>query len=279
MKRALVSAGTTATLLLLFSHASLANSILFGGIGFGSSANRGRVMTINETTGAGALLTGPGAGSAAGLNGLAFDLSGALYGSAIGNPVFADPTIDDPTLVRLNPATGELLSAVPITFAGNPLEVLDLASEPGTGVLYGTSFTSSIPGTSIYTIDKSSGEATLVGATGAIGVTLAFAPDATLYMSSATFSAEGAQTGSFLHTVSPVTGAILSTVAIAPLPSGNLMHIGGLSVRPTDGALFAAGREATTFQRGNIYTLTIPIVTAATATLVGSTGVGGGGRP
>ena len=173
-------------------------------------------------------------------------------------------------LVQLDPATGALLSSVPITFGGNPLEVLDLAAQPGTGLIYGTSFTSTVPGTSIYTIDKTSGGATLVGATGVIGVTLAFAPDATLYMSSATFGDTGNQTGSFLHTVNPLTGAILSTVAIAPLPSGNFVHIGGLGVRPTDGALFAAGREATVSQRGDIYTLS----TTGTATRVGSTGVG-----
>ena len=112
--------------------------------------------------------------------------------------VFADPTVDAPMLVQLDPATGALLFSVPITFGGNPLEVLDLAVQPGTGLIYGTSFTSTIPGTSIYTIDKTSGVATLVGATSVIGVTLAFAPDATLYMSSATFSDTGNQTGSFL---------------------------------------------------------------------------------
>jgi hypothetical protein len=172
--------------------------------------------------------------------------------------------------VQLNRATGAPLFSVPITFDGNPLELLDLAVQPATGLIYGTSFTSAVPGTSIYTIDRTSGAATLVGATGVIGVTLAFAPDQTLYMSSATFTPEGAQSGSFLNTVSPLTGSILSTVAIPALPSGNLVHIGGLGVRPTDGALFAAGREATVAQRGDIYMLSM----TGTATLVGSTGVG-----
>jgi hypothetical protein len=243
---------------------------LFGGLGFGSPVNRGRIIIINEATAAGTLLPAPGVGPTAGLNGLAFDGLGALYGSAISNPVFADPAPGAPTLVQLDPATGASIFSVPIIFGGNPLEVLDLAAQPGTGLIYGTSFTSTVPGTSIYTINKTTGVATLVGATGVIGVTLAFAPDATLYMSSATFSDVGDQTGSFLHTVSPLTGSILSTVAIAPLPSGNFVHIGGLGVRPTDGVLFAAGREATAFQKGAIYTLS----TTGTATLVGSTGVG-----
>jgi hypothetical protein len=220
------------------------------------------------------VLPGPGVSPSAGLNGLTFDSSGALYGSAIGNPVFADPAIDAPMLAQFDPVTGASISSVPITFGGSPLEVIDLAAQPGTGLIYGTSFTSTTPGNSIYTIDRASGEAALVGATGVIGVTLAFARDGTLYMSSATFSSTGVQTGSFLHTVDPLTGAVLGTGAIAPLASENLVHIGGLSVRPTDGAIFGAGREATMSQRGDIYRLTIPVVTTVTATLVGSTGVG-----
>jgi len=269
MKHAFVSAGIGAALLILSSPAPLAGSLV-AGIGFGSPVNRGRVITVNQASAVGTLLPGAGSGPAAGLNGLAFDASGVLYGTQIGNPVFADPTVDAPMLVKLDPLTGVLLASVPITFGGNPLEVLDLAVQPGTGLIYGTSFTSTIPGTSIYTIDKTSGAATLVGATGIIGVTLAFATDATLYMSSATFSATGSQTGSFLNTVDPLSGAVISSVNIGLLPSGNFVHLGGLTVRPTDGVLFASGREATVFQRGDIYTLS----TTGTATRIGSTGVG-----
>jgi hypothetical protein len=273
MIRALVTPATAVTLLILSSVASQAAPILLAGIGFGSPVNRGRVINVDEATGVGTLLLGGGVGPTDGLTGLAFDASGALYGSANNNQVFADPTVGAPRLVNLDPTTGALLLSVPITFGGNPLEILDLAAQPGTGIMFGTSFTSDVPGTSIYTINKATGEATLRGATGVIGVTLAFGPDATLYMSSATFSPAGVQTGSFLHTVSPVNGGILSTVPIMTLPSGNLVHMGGLGVRPTDGALFAAGREANVSQRGDIYTLS----TTGTATLVGSTGVGEAG--
>jgi hypothetical protein len=232
--------------------------------------NRGRVVEIDQTTGGGTLLPGQGVAPNGGLNGLAFDGAAALYGSAISNPVFADPVIGSPTLVSLNPITGEFLSGVPITFGGDPLEVIDLAVQPGTGLLYGASFTSASPGSSIYTIDTSTGEASLIGATGVIGVTLAFAPDAVLYMTSATFGAGGAQTGSFLHTVNPATAAVLTTQAIGAAPSGNLLHFGGLAVRPTDSVLFGSAREANVGQRGDVYRLT----TSGTATLVGSTGVG-----
>jgi len=269
MTRLLVG-GAAAALVLSSNVACLAAPILLGGIGFGSQANRGRLTQVNEGTGVGTLLPGSGAGPAAGLNGLTFDMTGALYGSAIGNTIFEDPAVDDPMLIRFDPATGNVISSAPIQFDGNPLEVVDLAAQPQTGVLYATSFTSTIPGTSIYTINKSTGVATLVGATGVIGVTLAFAPNATLYMSSATFTDEGLQTGSFLHTVDPLTGAVATTVPIGVLPSGNLIHVGGLGVRPTDGAIFAAAREANASQRGDLFMLS----TTGAALRLGSTGVG-----
>jgi hypothetical protein len=264
-----VRAALAAALLVIGSEAAFASPLLLGGIGFGSSQNRGRVVKVDESSAAGILLPGAGVGPSAGLNGLAFSGSGALYGSAVSNPVFADPTLGSPTLVRLNPMTGEVISSLPITFAGSGLEVVDLAVQPDTGLVYGASFTSTSPGTSLYTIDPNTGAATLVGATGVIGVSLAFAPDGILYMTSATFGASG-QTGSFLHTVDPATGAVLTGVDIAVTPSGNLLHVGGLAVRPTDNALFASAREANTFTRGDIYRLT----TTGTATFVGSTGVG-----
>ena len=268
MKHPLVIAAIAGSTVFLSSHTCLA-SPLIGGIGFGSPLNKGRVITVDETTGSGALFPGAGVGSTAGLTGLTFDASGAVYGSTVGNFVFSDPTPGSPMLVELDSIAGSVLSAVPITFGGDPLEIVDLATQPGTGLLYGASLTSAVPGTSLYTIDRTTGVATLVGGTGVLGVTLAFAPGGTLYMSSATFGASG-QTGSFLHTVNPTTAVVTDTVAIAPLPSGNLVHIGGLAVRPTDGVLFASGREATVSQRGDIYTLS----TTGAANLLGSTGVG-----
>ena len=141
----LVRALVVASLLLLCSEAAVSAPILVGGIGFGSQVNRGRVADINPATGAGTLLSGRGVAPNAGLNGLAIDASGALYGSAISNPVFADPVIGSPTLVSLNPITGELLSGVPITFGGDPLEVLDLAVQPGTGLCMGRALRLQVP--------------------------------------------------------------------------------------------------------------------------------------
>jgi hypothetical protein len=257
------------SLLLVCSQTAFAAPLLVGGIGFGSQANRGRVAMISEATGGGTLLPGQAVSPSAGLNGLTFDSTGALYGSAISNPVFADPASGAPTLVQLDPETGDLVSGVPITFGNDPLEVLDLAAQPGTGLLYGLSFTSANPGSSLYIIDKTTGVATLRGPTNVIGVTLAFGPNGVLYMTSATFDDQG-QTGSFLHTVNPSTGAVVTTNAIASVPSGNLLHVGGLAARPTDGVLFASAREANVDRRGDVYRLT----TLGTPTLLGSTGVG-----
>jgi hypothetical protein len=103
-----------------------------------------------------------------------------------------------------------------------------------------------------------------------LGVTLAFAPDGTLYMSSATFSDQGAQTGSFLHVVDPATAGILNTLPIAPAASGNLVHVGGLAIRPDDNAIFASARQADQAQKGDLWRIS----PAGTPIFIGATGVG-----
>ena len=268
MKLASRIVSIAAAMLFLAPVNAAADPLLFGGVGFGSAVNRGALLTVNESTGAGAFV-GPGVGPSAGLTGLTFDSSGALYGAATSNPTF-DPASGVPTLVQLNPSTGTPILSLPISLGGDPLEINDLAAHPFTGALYGVSLNTGNLVSSLYTIDKSAGSATLLGATGVIGVTIAFASDGTLFMTSATFDMAGNQLGSFLNTVNPLTGALLSTTPIAPLPSGNLVHIGGLAVSPINGTIFASGREANMTQRGDIYTLT----QSGSATLIGSTGIG-----
>jgi hypothetical protein len=266
MRLLLIGVFTAATMLLITPTTALADPLLFAGIGRGSSANRGAVITVNESSGAGALV-GPGVGPTAGLTGLAFDPSGSLYASSVNNPVFTDPALGSPTLVRLDPASGQVLFSAPITFGGTPLEITDLAVQPGTGTLYGASIGPT--GSVLYTINKATGVAGLIGPTGVLGVSLAFAPDGTLYMTSATFSDTGQQTGSFLHTVNATNGAPFSTTAITTA-AGGLIHVGGLAVRLTDGAIFAAARAATVDRQGDIYRLT----TGGAATFIGDTGTG-----
>jgi hypothetical protein len=267
MKRLLIGSSIVAALLMAPLEGA-AEPVLLGGIGFGSPMNRGALVAVDALTGAGAVV-GPGVGPGAGVTGLAFDTSGALYGTTVSNTTF-DPAGVGPRLVRLDPLTGTPLFSSPITFDGAPLEINDLATDPATGLLYGVSLSTVDFVSSLYTIDKTTGAAALRGSTGVIGVSIAFSPTGALYMASATFSMPGTQTGSFLSTVNPANGALVTTVPVAPLPSGNLVHIGGLAVHPITGTIYASGREATVAQRGDVYTLT----PTGSATLVGSTRVG-----
>ena len=67
-----------------------------------------------------------------------------------------------------------------------------------------------------------------------------------------------------LDTLDPLTGAVLVTGSLLGIGEDG---VGGLDVRPTDGAVFGSSGAA-----GNIYRLTF-----TSATLVGNTGVGGPG--
>jgi len=231
---------------------------LYGGIGRGSPLNPGALIAINQDTGAGALVGHPD--SVPGLSGLVFDISGILYGTtisgALGTGRFSN-------LVRIDPGTGAQIGpAVPITANDLPIPITDLALQPGTNTLYGTRLIEEDFTNSIYTINPTTGVATLIGNTGVIGATLAFGPDGTLYQTSAVFDADGFVAG-YLNTLDPDTAAVLTTSD--PFTQE---HVGGLAVRPTDSVIFASGGD-----EGSIWTLS----PTGTQTLVGLTGVGGVG--
>ena len=231
---------------------------LYGGIGRGSPLNPGALIAINQDTGAGALVGHPD--SVPGLTGLVFDISGILYGTtisgALGTGRFSN-------LVRIDPGTGAQIGpAVPITANDLPIPITDLALQPGTNTLYGTRLSEDDFTNSIYTINPTTGVATLIGNTGVIGATLAFGPDGTLYQTSAVFDADGFVAG-YLNTLDPDTAGVLTTSD--PFTQE---HVGGLAVRPTDGVIFASGGD-----EGSIWTLS----PTGTQALVGLTGVGGVG--
>ena len=231
---------------------------LYGGIGRGSPLNPGAVITINQDTGAGTLVGHPD--SVPGLTGLVFDISGTLYGTTISGPL---DTGRFSTLVRIDPGTGAQIGpAVPITADDLPIPITDLALQPGTNTLYGTRLSEDDFTNSIYTINLTTGVATLIGNTGVIGATLAFGPDGTLYQTSAIFDEAGFVAG-YLNTLDPHTGAVLTTSD--PFTQE---HVGGLEVRPTDGVIFASGGD-----EGSIWTLS----PTGTQTLVGLTSAGGVG--
>ncbi len=234
---------------------------LYGALGNIPGGTRGSLITIDQETAAGTIV-GPGVSPAAGITGLAFDISGTLYASTIPFP-FA-PT----TLVILDPIDGTVEDSIGVIHLSNetPLTITDLAVQPGTDVLFGTAL-SPDDTNNIYTIDKETAEATLVGNTGVLGASIAFAPDGTLYMSSAEldFSQPGPPVfiRGFLHTIDPETAAVLTTSD--PYTD---FHVGGLTVRPTDGTIFVSGGFP-----GEIATISPD----GDVDLIGTTGVGGVG--
>jgi hypothetical protein len=231
---------------------------LYGGIGRGSPLTPGALITVDQDTGTGAFVGHPD--SVLGLTGLVFDISGTLYGTTISGPLDTGRVSN---LVRIDPGTGAQIGpAVPITADDQPISITDLALQPGTNTLYGTRLHEDDFTNSIYTINPTTGVATLIGNTGVIGATLAFGPDGTLYQTSAVFDDDGFVAG-YLNTLDPDTGAVLTTSD--PFTQ---RHVGGLEVRPTDGVIFASGGD-----EGSIWTLS----PTGTQTLVGLTNVGGVG--
>jgi hypothetical protein len=97
------------------------------------------------------------------ITGLAFQPhSGALLGST-GNSVAGTAAM----LVKINPATAQVLvigpfNAGPVNTSGTPATMADLAFDAA-GILYGVG---SIGGPTLYTINTSTGQATVVGSTG-----------------------------------------------------------------------------------------------------------------
>lgn len=244
-----------------------AGPILFGGLGGHSistgpdaSANDGALAIVDQTTGAVTIIGHPAGVSR--ISGLVFDTTGALFGATQGPGGFPPPpgplTASD--LIRLNPATGTLLSSVLIRDAlGNALSIADLAVQPGTNTLFGVEAPNDglrRQGT-LYTINTATGVATLVGNTGHFFATIAFAPDGTLYLA----SADNGPMGPFnnrLSTLNPSNAATLSFVPTADF-------FGALDIRPTDGVIFGGTGD-------NHQLFTINPATGA-ETLVGDTGL------
>lgn len=255
-------------LLIVAPVASLGQTTLFGGIGRGGGSDRGELITIDQTNAAGTFVGTGATDPGVGLTGLALDVSGALFASTTSAPLFpppgAPPTPPLSTLIQLDPLTGDQVALIgTIRRAdGTPVVISDLALQPGTGVLFGTAINLTTGTNNIYTISRTTAVATLVGDTGVIGATLAFGPDGTLYQTSAEFNETGFVRG-FLDTLDPETAHVLTTSD--PFSEA---HIGGLTVRPTDGTIFASGG-----MMSDIYSLSPDGV----LTFLGLTGFGGVG--
>jgi hypothetical protein len=239
-------------------------AIMYGGLGGhtnGDSTNDGALAIVDQATGAVTIIGHPAGVSR--ISGLVFDATGALLGATQGPGGFPPPpgplTASD--LIRLNPATGALLSSVLIRDAlGNALSIADLAVQPGTNTLFGVEGPIdrlNRQGT-LYTINATTGVATLVGNTGHFFASIAFAPDGTLYLSSADMGPMGQDINVRLSTLNPSNAATLSFVPTADF-------FGALGVRPTDGAIFGGTGDAHQLFRINPAT--------GAETLVGDTGL------
>jgi uncharacterized protein (TIGR03118 family) len=231
-----------------------------GGHGNSDSINDGSLVIVDQGTAA-ITLVGHPAGVFR-LTGIAFDTTDLLYASTLGAGGFPPPPPPlTSTLVRLNPDTGALLLTIgPITDgpAGPAISIADLAIQPGTGTLFGIRAPVDDGGGQgkLYTIDKATAVATLVGDIHAFFESIAFAPNGTLYATAADFMM-GNEINPRLITINPANGAVLTSVATP-------RFYGALGVRRADGVIFAG-----TGDEHNIYRLN---ATTGAETLVGDTG-------
>lgn len=235
-------------MMFLLPNVSLAQPIMFGGIGNGSPINAGSIITINQTNGTGTFVGDPV--TPGGLSGIDFNSAGQLFGTTIQSESTS-------TLVEINPNTGALINTIGtiMNLAGAPMSIGDLAFQPGTDVLYGIRSNTDLTGNGgeLYTINTTNGVATLVGDTlidRACG--LGFAPNGTLYCW------EGD-----LHTLDPNTGSILTTQGTSE------GFIDALGVRG-DGTIF--GSRAGSGSVGDDIVTVDP--TNGIVTFIGDTGVG-----
>jgi len=204
---------------------------------------------VNQTTAALTLVGTPVPGIR--ISGVAFDSTGALFGSTIG---IGTPPLTS-TLIRIDPNTGALISVVgPITDGpgGLAISIADLAVQPGTDVLFGVRAPADTHGGfgKLYAIDKTTAVATFIGNSPVRRDSIAFAPGGTLYEVS--FFPGPLK----LYTLNPANGAPLTSVPLAEF-------YGALASRPTDSVLFAGNGDV-----GQIFNLD-PATGAAT--LLGDT--------
>lgn len=262
MSTHIVVAVLASTLLLLGATIAMSDTVMYGGNGGQpSSTNDGALVIINQATGAIMVVGNPTGVSR--ISGLAFDSTGALWGATQASGGFPPPpgptSVSD--LINLNPANGQLLSSVPIKDTlGTGISIADLAVQPGTDMLFGIRGPiDQLNGQgNLYTIDKKTGVATLVGNTGDFFGSIAFAPNGTLYMSAADLDPMGNIVNQSLKTLNPSNANILST-----FPTNDFF--GALGIRPTDGMIFGG--------TGSGHTIFTINPTTGAETLVGDTGL------
>jgi outer membrane protein assembly factor BamB len=238
-------------------------STLYGGLGGhnnGDSTNDGSLALVNQFTGGVSVIGHPAGVSR--ISGLVFDQNGMLFATTQPGGGFPPPpgAMGSSQLLNLNPANGSTITSVQITDGTNGIAIADLALQPGTGILFGIRGPNDqLNGQGkLYTINKTTGLATLVGNTGDFFGSLAFAPNGTLYMAAGDLDfTTGNIINIGLKTLNPTNAATLSFIATNDL-------FGALAVRPEDSALFGGNSDSAQLFRVN--------VTTGAETLIGSTG-------
>ena len=197
-------------------------------IGLIPSVNSGSITLVSQIDASQNFIGDPTVDGS--LSGLDFDGAGMLWGvNNIPATPFNTPTSD---LIKINPDTGALVDSIPIlSDTGAPVGIQDLAVQPGTDILFGTTVINdnAFGHPALVTIDTTSGTASLVNLinTGDNADTnpIAFTPDGTLYMFS--------QGGNSLLVLNPNDASILDDI---PISENNLKGLGSRS----DGILFGS---------------------------------------
>jgi len=251
-----------ALLIFLALPGMLVASTLYGGLGGhsnGDSTNDGAVGIVDPNTGLVSIVGHPA--GVARITGVAFGLNGFLYGTtqiAGGFPPPPGP-VGTSNLIRIDPNTGALTSSVGITDGTNAISIADLAVQPVTGLIYGVESSQDQLGGfgRLFTINPTTGVGTLVGDTGHFFASIAFAPNGTLYMSSADLDfATDSLINISLRTLNPANGGNLSTVSAAEF-------YGALAISP-EGIIYGGNGD-----QGQLFRIN---PTTGAETLVGSTG-------
>ena len=251
------------TLLCATSPSALAAETLYGGLGGhnnGDSTNDGALGIVSQTTGAVSIVGHPA--GVVRLSGVAYDTAtNTLYGSTLfpggGFPPPTGPRASN--LITLDRNSGALLTSTPVTAGAFQLSLADIAFQPGTNTLFGITNPDGAgvgPG-NLYTINLTTGVATLVGNTGLFFDTIAFAPNGTLYLAGEQLGMMGPDASTDqLDTIDPTNAMILSTVKTSDF-------FGALAIR-SDGTIFGGN--------GDQHTLFTVNPTTGAETLVGDTG-------
>jgi PEP-CTERM motif len=251
---------------LLFTSIARADPILYGGNGGHPnidgtplSIHNGWLVGIDQDTGTVVPIGHPD--DVARISGIAFASYDLLYATTLGGGGFPDnpPPPNSSRLILINPNTGALVSDFELIRAGvggQGISIADLAIQPGTGVLYGIESREAAGGLgppfgNLYTIDRNTGVATLVGGTGLENASLAFGPNGTLYATSGAVNPDdpfGPLIEVQVATLDPATGKVLTAMPTS-------MFYTALAFDATTGLLVGGTGSGDSFVSGDIFTI------------------------